>query len=130
MHGETLKLTFHMLLADNIQRLFFIMELQYIYTQLGSEFINVIRAKFVPLNFTWLSAKWQVIEWRHSETHNCRVFLLRKLSLALCEADMNFRWSQDAPISAPRMHRHCYGCALVSVPATADVSSLLLVRRV
>jgi len=62
MHGETLKLTFHMLLADNIQRLFFIMELQYIYMQLGSEFINVIRAKFVPLNFTWLSAKWQVIE--------------------------------------------------------------------
>jgi hypothetical protein len=98
--------------------------------QLGNECINFIRAKFASLNFTWLSAKGHGIELRRCESHNCRKFLHLKLSLALCKVDMNFRWSQDAPISAPRMHRHCYGCALVSVPATVDASSLLLVLRV
>ena len=106
------------------------MEVQYVYVQLENEFINVIQAKFASLNFTWHSAKGQVIELRRCEPHNCSMLLHRKANLALCEVDMNFRWSQDAPISAPRMHRHCYRSALVSVPETADASSLLLFRRV
>jgi hypothetical protein len=82
-----------MLLADSINRLFFIMEVQYVYMQLGNEFIDVIQAKFASFNFTWLSAKGHTIELRRCEQQNCNMLLHRKLSLALCEVDINFRWS-------------------------------------
>jgi hypothetical protein len=40
-----------MFLADSVNRLLFIMTVQYGYTQLRNGFINVIQAKFVALNF-------------------------------------------------------------------------------
>lgn len=92
--------------------------------------LTLFRRNSLHWIFTWPSTRGHVIESRRCEPRDCRMFLLRKFSLALCEVDMNFRWTQDAPISAPQTHSHCYGCALVSAPATADASSLLLVRRV
>jgi hypothetical protein len=119
-----------MVLADSINRLLFVMEMHYVYIQLGNKLVNVIQVKFPSFSVTWLSAKGHINELRRREPHNCSMLLHRTFSLGLSDVDMSFRWSQDAPISALRMHRHCYGCALVSKPAAADASSLLLFRRV
>jgi len=55
---------------------------------------------------------------------NCVLYLTLRLG------QINFLWKQDAPISTPCMHGHCYGSALVSKSATTGTSSLLLLRRV
>jgi hypothetical protein len=72
-----------MFLADSVNWLVCIMEVQIVCIQLGNDNINVIQTRLASLNITWHSAKGRVIELRRREPQNCRMLLPGILSLAL-----------------------------------------------